>query len=447
MKVTDMSPDKITQIINLVKSEVKYALGCTEPVAVALAVAKSCEILRSNNEEPTQVWVEVSPNILKNGMGVGIPGTNMIGLDVASALSMVCGKTEYNLEVLKEVTPEKIEMAQSILAQGNVRVSMATTSKKLSIKATAKNDHHKATTIIQDMHDNIVYYDYDRTILFNENSDAVEEDHCVLDGEEQMNSILEVGLSVAVIWDFIQKVDYQDIEFILESGRLNRALADEGLSKEYGLQVGRTIQKNINKKILGQGLLTHSMALSAAASDARMAGSLLPAMSNSGSGNQGITATVPVVAAAEHFGSSEEELARALMLSHLITIHIKGQLGRLSALCGALVASIGAACGMAYLAGGNLQQVEFTIKNMIGNMTGMVCDGAKIGCSLKVASGISSAVQSVLLAMDNICISDNDGIIEKDIEKTIKNLTNIGSKGMQATDDMILKIMVSKLDN
>lgn len=447
MKVTNMSPDKITQIINLVKSEVKYALGCTEPVAVALAVAKSCEILRSNNEVPTQVWVEVSPNILKNGMGVGIPGTNMIGLDIASALSMVCGKTEYNLEVLKEVTPEKIEMAQAILAQGNVRVRMATISKKLYIKATARNDNHKATTIIQDMHDNIVYYDYDQTILFNENSDAVEENHCVLDGEEQMNSILEVGLSVAVIWNFVQKAEYKDIEFILESGKMNKALAEEGLSKEYGLQVGRTIQRNIHKNILGYGLLTHSMALSAAASDARMAGSLLPAMSNSGSGNQGITATVPVVAAAEYFESSDEELARALMLSHLMTIHIKGQLGRLSALCGALVASIGAACGMAYLAGGNLQQVEFTIKNMIGNMTGMVCDGAKIGCSLKVASGISSAVQSVLLAMDNICISDNDGIIEKDIEKTIKNLTNIGSKGMQATDDMILKIMVSKLDN
>lgn len=441
-----MTSERIAQIIKLVKCEVKPALGCTEPIAVALAVAKSCEILRENGHNPEFLEVEVSANILKNGMGVGIPGTGMVGLDIAAALAMVCGKTEYNLEVLKEIDQEAIVKAQEISSSGNVSIAMAQTSKKLYIKAIAKNKNHYASTIIQDQHDNITYFDFDGSILYNDCTSSVEKNHCKLNEKEESNAILDLKLDVKTIWEFIHEVDYKDIEFILQSVELNKALAKEGIKHEYGLQVGKTIHANIHKHILGFGLLTNSMAMTAAASDARMAGSILPAMSNTGSGNQGITATLPVVAASETFLSSQEELARALMLSHLVTIHIKGQLGRLSALCGAVVASIGSACGIVYLAEGNYNQVCYAIKNMIGNMTGMVCDGAKIGCALKVASGVSSAVQSVLLAMDNICISENDGIIDRYIEKTIRNLAKIGSTGMQETDDMILKIMVSKLN-
>ncbi|PKP28452.1 MAG: serine dehydratase subunit alpha family protein [Bacteroidetes bacterium HGW-Bacteroidetes-19] len=441
-----MTSERIAQIIKLVKNEVKPALGCTEPIAVALAVAKSCEIMREKGHNPEFLEVEVSANILKNGMGVGIPGTGMVGLDIAAALAMVCGKTEYNLEVLREINHEAIVKAQEIVSSGNVSITMAQTSKKLYINAIAKNHNHTASTIIQDQHDKITYFDFDGSILFNDCSGSVEKNHCKLHDKEESNAILDLKLDVQTIWDFVHEVEYKEIDFILESVELNKALAKEGIKHEYGLQVGKTIHTNIHKHILGFGLLTNSMAMTAAASDARMAGSILPAMSNTGSGNQGITATLPVVAASETFLSSQEELARALMLSHLVTIHIKGQLGRLSALCGAVVASIGSACGIVYLAEGNYDQVCYAIKNMIGNMTGMVCDGAKIGCALKVASGVSSAVQSVLLAMDNICISENDGIIDRDIEKTIKNLAKIGSTGMQETDDMILKIMVSKLN-
>ncbi len=441
-----MTSERIAQIIQLVKNEVKPALGCTEPIAVALAVAKSCEIMRENGHNPEFLEVEVSANILKNGMGVGIPGTGMVGLDIAAALAMVCGKTEYNLEVLREINHEAIVKAQEIVSSGKVSIAMAQTTKKLYINAIAKNQNHTASTIIQDQHDKITYFDFDGSILFNDCSGSVEKNHCKLHEKEESNAILDLKLDVQTIWDFVHEVEYKEIDFILESVELNKALAKEGIKHEYGLQVGKTIHTNIHKHILGFGLLTNSMAMTAAASDARMAGSILPAMSNTGSGNQGITATLPVVAASETFLSSQEELARALMLSHLVTIHIKGQLGRLSALCGAVVASIGSACGIVYLAEGNYEQVCYAIKNMIGNMTGMVCDGAKIGCALKVASGVSSAVQSVLLAMDNICISENDGIIDRDIEKTIKNLAKIGSTGMQETDDMILKIMVSKLN-
>lgn len=255
---------------------------------------------------------------------------------------------------------------------------------------------------------------------------------------------MDYKLDVATIYQFTKQIKFEDIEFILESVTLNKALALEGLQNNYGLKVGKTIKDNIHRNVFGDGLLTYSMAMTAAASDARMAGCTLPAMSNSGSGNQGITVTMPVIAAAEKIGSNREELARALILSHLIAIHIKGYLGRLSALCGCVIASTGAACGIVFLKDGSYDQVCFAIKNMIGNITGMVCDGAKVGCALKVASGVSSAVQSAILAMEGICISENDGIIEKSIEKTIKNLGSIGSIGMQKTDNMILDIMVCK---
>lgn len=440
-----MTKERISDIIQLVQSEVKPALGCTEPIAVALAVAKSCEMIKKQGYQPKKLEIEVSSNILKNGMGVGIPGTGMVGLDIAAALAMICGKTEYNLEVLKDINPTAIQLAKELIEKGLVNISMAITSKKLYICAVCKSGDHSAKTIIQDEHDRIVYYDFDGIIEYNDSTGSSDSYSCSIHKNEETNAILELNLDVKTIWDFIHEVEFKDIEFILQSADLNKALAKEGLKHNYGLQVGKSIHTNIHKHILGFGLLTNSMAMTAAASDARMAGSILPAMSNTGSGNQGITATLPVVAASETFLSSREELARALMLSHLITIHIKGQLGRLSALCGAVVASIGSACGIVYLSEGTYDQVCYAIKNMIGNMTGMVCDGAKIGCSLKVASGVSSAVQSVLLAMENVCISENDGIIDKDIEKTIKNLANIGSTGMQETDNLILQIMVSKL--
>ena len=246
------------------------------------------------------------------------------------------------------------------------------------------------------------------------------------------------------IFEFASSVSYSDIEFILESRTLNLALAEEGLRGAYGLRVGYAISLECNKEVFGGDFLSYAMALTAAASDARMAGCTLPAMSNSGSGNQGITVTMPVIAYSIRYGTSDEQLARALVLSHLIAIHIKGYLGKLSALCGCVIASTGSACGLVYLRGGDYVQVCSAIKNMIGNITGMVCDGAKVGCAMKVASGVSSALQSAVLAREDLCISEHDGIIEKDIEKTIRNLGKIGSVGMQSTDNMILDIMVCK---
>lgn len=429
------------EIIELIKKEVKPALGCTEPIAVSLAVSRAAEALREVGFEPENIDVEVSANILKNGMGVGVPGTGMVGLHIAAALGVTCGKSSYRLEVLKDIDDSSVEKAKQLISDNNIKISLAKTRKKLYISAKCYSNEHFATAIIEDQHDALVYVKVDNLVLTDNRKGSKSGD---AENNEANKETLDYKLDVATIYQFTKQIKFEDIEFILESVTLNKALALEGLQNNYGLKVGKTIKDNIHRNVFGDGLLTYSMAMTAAASDARMAGCTLPAMSNSGSGNQGITVTMPVIAAAEKIGSNREELARALILSHLIAIHIKGYLGRLSALCGCVIASTGAACGIVFLKDGSYDQVCFAIKNMIGNITGMVCDGAKVGCALKVASGVSSAVQSAILAMEGICISENDGIIEKSIEKTIKNLGSIGSVGMQKTDNMILDIMVCK---
>ncbi len=429
------------EIIELIKKEVKPALGCTEPIAVSLAVSRAAEAFREVGYEPEKIEVEVSANILKNGMGVGVPGTGMVGLHIAAALGVTCGKSRYKLEVLKEINDSSVEKAKQLISDNKINISLAKTGKKLYISAKCTNKDHFSTAIIEDQHDALVSVNVDNVVITDERRSSKSGD----DLKDELNKEpLDYKLDVATIYQFTNQIKFEDIEFILESVTLNKALALEGLQNNYGLKVGKTIKDNIHRNIFGDGLLTYSMAMTAAASDARMAGCTLPAMSNSGSGNQGITVTMPVIAASEKMGSNQEELARALILSHLVAIHIKGYLGRLSALCGCVIASSGAACGIVFLKGGSYDQVCFAIKNMIGNITGMVCDGAKVGCALKVASGVSSAVQSAILAMEGICISENDGIIEKSIEKTIKNLGTIGSIGMQKTDNMILDIMVCK---
>lgn len=432
------------EIIELIRKEVKPALGCTEPIAVALAVAKAMEIIEASTSctdgwrytDGYRIKVDVSGNILKNGMGVGIPGTGMVGLHIASALGAVCGKSSYGLEVLHDLNDRSIAQAKNMVTAERVSVGIADTPLKLYVKATIIDAcGNSAYAVIENDHDNIVETAFGDTVL----TSARKQEACV-----EQKTTLDYKLNVKEIFEFASTVAYEDIEFILESRTLNMALAEEGLRGNYGLRVGQAICASANKEVFGGDFLSYAMALTAAASDARMAGCTLAAMSNSGSGNQGITVTMPVIAYSIKYGTTDEQLARALVLSHLVAIHIKGYLGKLSALCGCVIASTGSACGLVYLRGGDYEQVCSAIKNMIGNITGMVCDGAKVGCAMKVASGVSSALQSAVLAREGMCISEHDGIIEKDIEKTIQNLGKIGSVGMQHTDNMILNIMVCK---
>jgi L-cysteine desulfidase len=441
------------EIIELIKREVKPALGCTEPIAVALAVAKSVEILDENCRDCSErgkdwrleadflIDVEVSGNILKNGMGVGIPGTGMIGLHIASALGAVCGDSSLGLEVLKNLTPEAVSRAKKLVDDKAVKISVADTDHLLYVKATVRSHGMSASasltpcahTVIEDDHDKIVEVGFADKILMSSESAAA----------ASQKQTREYGLTVKEIFEFATTVPYEDIKFILEDRTLNLALAKEGLHGNYGLQVGKTIREN-QKEVFGDDFMSFAMGLTAAASDARMAGCTLPAMSNSGSGNQGITVSMPIIAYALRYKVDDEPLARALILSNLVAIHIKGFLGKLSALCGCVVASTGSSCGIVYLQGGGYDEVCNAIKNMCGNITGMVCDGAKVGCAMKVASGVASSIQSAVLALNGISVKETDGIIDKDIETTIQNVGTIGSKGMKETDKMILDIMVCK---
>ncbi len=468
------------EIIELIHSEVKPALGCTEPIAVALAAAKACEVLRervskvgdegtSEHQEPVSVnlEVEVSGNILKNGMGVGIPGTGMVGLHIAAALGAVCGKSQYGLEVLHDLCPEAVEKAKRLVSEGKVKVVTAKTSHKLYVKVlvttSGEKGVHSGSAVIEDDHDRIVETWFDSRLLSNtrssrEDCESPASTEVLTSNKEELSPLdndlrtspaeeeVPLGRSISIreIYDFARTVSFEDIAFILESKTMNLRLAEEGLAGDYGLRVGKTLSDPRFTPVFGKDFLSYAMSLTAAASDARMAGCTLPAMSNSGSGNQGITVTMPVIAYALHSSISDEALARALVLSHLTAIHIKSYLGKLSALCGCVIASTGASCGLVYLRGGGYREMCNAIKNMIGNITGMVCDGAKTGCAMKVASGVACAVQSAVLALDGVCISSCEGIIEDDIEKTIRNLGRIGSVGMQTTDDVILEIMSNK---
>ncbi len=441
-----------SQILDIIHREVQPALGCTEPIAVALAVAKAVEIIKENCPCCfTQSWrlkadfhldIAVSGNILKNGMGVGIPGTGMVGLPIAAALGAVCGQSALKLEVLQGITPEAITRAKELVAERKVCIRVADTPHLLYVKATVTADGEStasaevdpyAYAIIEDDHDRIVETSFEDRILMSSESAAAASESAT-EGE---------WLTVRQIYDFALDVPFEDIRFILDDRTLNLALAKEGLSGDYGLKVGKTIREGASG-VFGDDYMSYAMALTAAASDARMAGSTLPAMSNSGSGNQGITVSMPVIAYALRHDVDDERLARALILSNLVAIHIKHYLGKLSALCGCVVASTGSSCGLVLLNGGGYEQVCYAIKNMAGNITGMVCDGAKVGCAMKVASGVSSAIQSAVLAMQGTCIPSTAGIVTDDVEQTIKNVGAIGSAGMKTTDKMILDIMLCK---
>ena len=424
------------QIIGLIHREVKPALGCTEPIAVALAVAKAAEILEADEEYDRRkadfrIKVAVSGNILKNGMGVGIPGTGMTGLHVAAALGAVCGRSAYGLEVLGDLDDAAVARTRQLLDAKATDICIADTPHKLYVSAQVSVGDRSASAVIEDSHDNIVRTMLGDKVLSESESGGAEEDSG------------DYGLTVREILDFATSAAAEDIAFILDDRRLNMPLAKEGMEGNYGLCVGRTILKD-NSGLFGDHFMAYAMAMTAAASDARMAGCTLPAMSNSGSGNQGITVSMPVIAYAERYGVDDEKLSRALIISNLVAIHIKSYLGPLSALCGCVVASTGAACGITWLMGGDYPQICATIKNMSGSITGMVCDGAKVGCAMKVASGVSSAIQSAMLSLDGQCVSEHDGIIDRDIEQTIQNLGRVGSVGMEQTDEVILDIMVCK---
>ena len=392
------------RIIRLVKQQVVPAMGCTEPICVSLCVARAAEVL---GERPVAVSVFLSANILKNAMGVGIPGTGMVGLPIAIALGVVAGKSAYGLEVLKDVMPtDAIVESES---------------------------GHRATAVIAGQHTHFVYVEKDGKVLL---------DNRMPQGEEAGED--ECELNLRKVYDFSVEAPLEEIEFIREARRLNESASRQALKGCYGHELGKTLSRPLGRGIMGDTIFSHILSSTSCACDARMAGAMIPVMSNSGSGNQGICATMPVVVFAEENHNTDEELVRALMLSHLTAIYIKQSLGVLSALCGCVVASTGSSCGITYLMGGKYEQVSYAVKNMIANLTGMICDGAKPSCALKLTSGVSTAVLSAMLAMQQKCVSSVEGIIDDDVDKSIHNLTSIGAEAMNETDRKVLEIMTHK---
>jgi len=421
------------EITTLIKREVVPAVGCTEPVAVALAVAKATELL---DAVPEHITVSLSANMLKNAMGVGIPGTGMIGLPIAIALGALIGKSAYGLEVLKDVNPQAVVQGRKFIEEERVEVKLCNDAPSvLYIDAEATNGDRKSHVIISGTHTNFVYLASPDTVILDSRSDE--------STPAATSSQAEPELTLRTVWDYATTTPLEEIEFILESRRLNKAAALMALDEGYGHSLGFTIRSK-GLRYFGDTPVEHMLVYTSAACDARMAGAVVPVMSNSGSGNQGITATMPVVSFAEDMGASEEDTARALMLSHLTSIYIKQSLGRLSALCGCVVASTGASSGIVYLMGGGFTQVQAAVKNMIANLTGMVCDGAKPSCAMKISSGVSTAMMSALLAMNGRCVTSAEGIVSEDVDRTIHNLTSIGRDAMKETDKLVLRIMTEK---
>lgn len=428
-----MNKNKRKEIIDLINREVVPALGCTEPAAVALCVAKVKETL---GEIPEKIFVSLSGNMLKNAMGVGIPGTGMIGLPIAVALGALSGKSEYGLEVLKDVNPERVEEGKKYISEGRITISHKQDSPSIlyiEVKCLGK-DGNFAKGIISGSHTNFVYL---------ENNGKIELSKELSNPSFSEPNTADPELNMSIVYEFATTSPIEEISFILEAKRLNKAAAELALSKDYGHSLGFTM-KHKGKSLFGDSPLSHIISYTSAACDARMGGAMIAVMSNSGSGNQGICATMPVVSYAEDIKADEESLARALILSHLTSIYIKQSLGRLSALCGCVVASTGASSGIVYLMGGGYKEVSYAVKNMIANITGMICDGAKPSCSLKISSGVGTALMSAMLAMENKCVSEAEGIICDDVDQSIHNLTSIGREAMQATDRLVLHIMTNK---
>ncbi|PSW21915.1 serine dehydratase subunit alpha family protein [Photobacterium sanctipauli] len=420
--------------ITTVKREVVPALGCTEPVSVALAASIATQQLTG---KPVKIDAFVSPNLMKNGMGVGVPGTGMVGLPVAAAVGALAGEPEAGLEVLKSITKADVEAAKAMLDAGSVNVGVAEVSNILFAKATVSDGTNTATVMIADSHTEVVSIEVNGETRFIADQKAP-----AAQAPAKVNIFEEA--TAQDIYDFALHAPLEDIAFINQSLELNDALSQEGLTGKYGLQIGATFQRNVDRGLLAGGLMTDILRRTSAASDARMDGAMKPAMSNSGSGNQGIAATMPVVVVAEHVKADPETTTRALMMSHLMAIYIKSYQNKLSALCGATTASMGAVAGMTWLLGGNFKQVSSAICSMIGDITGIICDGAKTSCAMKVSSSASAALKAALMALDGIRVTGCEGIVCDDVDATIRNMASLANGAMTQTDVQILDIMVHK---
>lgn len=414
--------------LDILRSELVPALGCTEPIAIAYAAAKARQLL---GEFPDSIEMKLSGNIIKNVKGVTVPNSGGLkGIDIAAVLGMTGGNADKALEVLEEITPEHIRKAEALVQKGICTCSLIENVPNLYISAKVRKDGHYAEVTIAEQHTNIIHMEKDGNVLLEKD----------LQNKDESAAVDKSRLTVKDILDFADQVKLEDIEEVIgRQIRLNTAIAQEGLDNNYGAQIGKTLMH-----VWGKSATTRACARAAAGSDARMGGCSMPVVINSGSGNQGITVSLPVIVYAEEWEVSKEKLYRSLVVSNLIAIHQKYYIGSLSAYCGAVSAACGAGAGITYMYGGNYHQVSLTIINTLGNVGGIVCDGAKPSCAAKIASSVDAALMAFHLSIQNKSFLPGEGIIKGDVEETIKSMGYIGRVGMRATDTEILNVMIDR---
>lgn len=432
--INTKTKDFRSQLLNILVEDVKPAMGCTEPVAVALACAKAKELL---GEEIVKHKVLVSPNVYKNGLCVGIPGTDRVGLKISVALGFIGGESKNGLRVLETITKEEVKIAEEYMDNTPISVSPADTKEKVYIEVILEGKNNTSKVIIRTKHDNFVYLETNGEVLLSE--DVLDE--VATTSEAIQENVLDT-ITIKELVQSVEDMEFKDIEFLLEGISMNEKIANYGLENKIGVGVGYGMKQSIEKGLLGDDLMNNAMMITAAAADARMNGVKLPVMSSNGSGNNGITAILPIVAYNKKFPQSDERLARALAISHLVTAYVKNFTGRLSAVCGCgVAASTGATAGISWLMDGNIKQIEGAMENIVASLSGMICDGAKSGCSLKLASSASAAIQNAIIATQDCIVPPLTGIVGTSVEESIRNLGKVADKGMTTTDKVIINVM------
>lgn len=412
-------------------------MGCTEPGAVALAAAYAREALKE--ETVKRIKVTVNANVYKNGVAVGIPGTGETGFFIAAALGVIKGHPERQLAVLADVLPRELEKAREMVAQNIIEVQVDEEKESLWIQVRLETDRGWSQAVIAEKHTQVISIQRNGEELFSQGSLQEGEglDHRqVLKGDD---------LRIVHLVEAVEAMPLEQLEFLFAGVEMNLLAAKAGIEKRLGMGIGAVYDEMVDNGLMSKDLVNYAKILTAAAADARMSGESVAVMSSAGSGNHGITVILPVYAVADKLGAPREKLLRAVALSHLITVYIKIYTGSLSALCGcAVAAATGATAAITWLMGGQITQMEAAMKNLIANLTGMICDGGKVGCALKLSTAAATAVESSLLAQKNIVVPDTNGIIADGIEQTIRNLGKISNPGMIVTDKVILDVMLEK---
>lgn len=423
------------QMLELLRKDVVPALGCTEPVCVALCAANAGKLIEDNIEA---IEVFTNAGIYKNGMSAGIPNCAMVGLDWAAALGAFLQNPEKNLELLADVTDVILKKAEALVEAGKVSVKVDETAKSLYVKCIIRTKDEEAICVIQNAHTNIVHLSRNGEVLLEKETATT-----TAGDDALVNALLAV--TIADIRKLVATANEEELEFMLDGVAMNESLAAYSEANEVGVGIAKNLRKEINAGLLANDLANKIVLQVSSAAESRLDGCSLPTMSSSGAGTKGLVVILPVSETAKAIGASKLQTVQALAFAHLVNRYINAYVGKLSPMCSCVMcSSTAASAGITWLLGGNDEQITYAIRNMCGTVTGMLCDGGKVGCALKVSTGSFAALMSAIHAVNNVALRVSDGICAETAEQCIKNMARIGNQGMQATDAEILAIMTTK---